>query len=383
MRMADRGAAARVAPSDAWYLYAKHLHTDQLLVYGFAGTPASVERAVEEMIGRARACPELRLRVGGSRFNLGLPEWVPGDIEADQVVVHTEAPDWSTCLTSFCDVIRHEQLDPRKALWRLHIFLGVNGVPASPTQPSTIVVMQVSHAFADGTRASELAGVLFGRSTPLPAIEPPPARGRVARGLDAIRHNRQLVRDTGAGRIPLAQGPVPALSINEKPTGSCVARTFVRHRMQLPGQSATVGALVAISEALSGYLRDRGEDPSALTALVPMAKPGVAHARNHSGPEFIKLHPGVRAKDDRARVIASEIQRCQRRRQHPAFAAQSQALEALPWPLQRWISSRANPLTVMAHTVVSSVNRGRPTSPSVDARWSPPRGTPFCRRPSA
>ena len=90
---------ARVAPADAWYLYSTSLHTDQLLVYGFAGTPPSVERAVEEVIERARSCPELRLRVGGRRFSLGLPAWIPGDVEADQIVVHASGElDWPGCL---------------------------------------------------------------------------------------------------------------------------------------------------------------------------------------------------------------------------------------------------------------------------------------------
>lgn len=360
MTTPDHGAAAaRVAPADAWYLYATNLHTDQLLVYGFAGIPPSVERAVEDVIERARSCPELRLRVGGRRFNLGLPAWVPGDVDADQIVVHASGEfDWSGCLTLFGELIDQQQLDPRQALWRLHVFVGVRGVPASPGQPSTVVAVQISHAFADGTRAAALAGVLFGRTAALQAITAAPARGRVARGVNAVRHKRQLVRDIRTGRLPPSPGPVPALSVNETPTGARILRTFVRHRMQLPGQSATLGALVAISEALSGYLLERGEDPSTLTALVPMAKSGVPHARNHSGPEFIKMHSGVRTKEERAGLIATELKECQRRRQHPAFIAQALALEALPWPLQRWVSARANPLVVMAHTVVSSVNRG-------------------------
>ena len=312
MTMSDhRAATARVAPADAWYLYATNLHTDQLLVYGFAGSPPSVEQAVEEVIERARSCPELRLRVGGRRFNLGLPAWIPGGVEADQIVVHDSGGlDWPGCLKSFGELIDHRQLDTRQALWRLHVFVGVHGVPASPGQPSTVVAVQISHAFADGSRAAALAGVLFGRTAALPAITAAPVRGRVARGVDAVRHKRQLARDTNIGRLLPSPGPVPALSVNEKPTGARILRTFVRHRMQLPGQSATLGALVAISEALCGYLRERGEDPSTLTALVPMAKHGVPHARNHSGPEFIRMHSGVGTKDERARMIATELKEC-------------------------------------------------------------------------
>lgn len=354
-----RTGISRVAPADAWYLLAKDRHTDQLLVYGFAGCPPSVERAVEEVLERARSCSELRLRVGHRHFNLGFPEWVPAVVEARQIAVHaSDELDWSGCLKALGGLVEQRQLDPRQALWRLHVFVGVRGVPASPRQPSTVIVLQISHAFADGTRAAALAGLLFGRTAALPALTAPPVHGRVARGVEAVRRRRQLVRDTETGRVPPPPAPVPALSINNEPTGARILRTIVRHRAQLPGPSATVGALVAISEALSGYLGERGEDVSALTALVPMAKPGVPQARNHSGPEFIGLHPEITARDQRARLIASEFDVCQRRRLHPAFVADELALAALPGPLLRWVATRTKPPTVMAHTGVSSVNRG-------------------------
>ncbi len=355
----SRTGISRIAPADAWYLFAKDRHTDQLLVYGFAGCPPSVERAVEEVLARARSCPELRLRAGYRHVHLGFPEWVSADVDPGQIVVHSsDERDWSGCLKTFGRLAEQQQLDPRQALWRVHVFIGVRGVPASPGQPSTVIIVQISHAFADGTRSAALAGILFGRTAELPALTAPPVRGRVARVVEAVRRRRQLVRDTETGAIPPPPAPVPALSINDEPTGAPILRTFVRHRTQLPGPSATVGALVAISEALSGYLRERGEDVSALTALVPMTKPGVAHARNHSGPEFIRLHPETTAKDQRATLIAAELEVCQRRRLHPSFAADELALAALPGPLLRWFATRAKPSTVMAHTVVSSVNRG-------------------------
>lgn len=359
MTVHNRDQRSRVAPADAWYLFAEDLYTDQFLVYGFAGSPPSVEQAVAEVIERARRCSELRLRVEYPRLGLGFPEWIPGDVEADQIIVHNDGPlDWPAFLQATGQLIEQHQLDTRQAMWRLHVFTGVHGVPGGPRRPSTMVTVQISHALADGMRSSALAGVLFGRSEGLPAITDLPLQFPFSRTLEAIRERRQLGRDIAAGLVPAPPVPVSALSTNRKATGTPVLRTFVRHRHQLPGKSATIGALIAISEALSGYLREHDEDPSTLTALVPMANPGVAHARNHSGPEFIRLHSEVTSRAERARLLAAEFADHRSRRQHSAYTSNELALANLPGPLLRWVQSRTLPLTVMGHTVVSSVNRG-------------------------
>jgi hypothetical protein len=362
--MTSRGSGRdRVAPADAWYLFADKLKTDQFLVYGFAGTPVSVEQAVEEVIASARTCSELRLRVGypdhlGS-VRLRFPVWVPGDVDPGQIIVHESDPlDWPGFLRTIGWLIEGHQLDPERAMWRLHVFVGVHGVPGSPGQPATVAVVQISHALADGMRAAALAGILFGRREAPPPIDGLPIHWPFARSIEALRARRQLAADTEAGLVPDLPDPVPPLSINNKSTGAPILRTFVRHRAQLPGKSATKGALIAISEALSGYLRERGEDPSTLTALVPMAFSGTAHARNHSGPEFIRLHTDVPDRADRDRLIAAQLADSHSRRQHAALAANQLALANLPGPMLRWIQSRALPQIVMGHTVVSSVNRG-------------------------
>ena len=84
MARQDRSGRIQVAPADAWYLFAKKLHTDQFLVYAFAGTPPSAEQAIEEVLERARSCSELRLRVRYPTIGFGLPEWITGDVDAGQ-----------------------------------------------------------------------------------------------------------------------------------------------------------------------------------------------------------------------------------------------------------------------------------------------------------
>lgn len=346
-------------PADAWYLFAEDLRTDQFLVYGFAGCPVSVERAVGEAAERARACCDLRLKVDNPRSGLGFPRWVLGDVEPGQIIVHnSDQLDWPGFLQATSRLIEQHRLDTAQAMWRLHVFVGVHGVPASPGLPSTVAVVQMSHALADGVRSSALAGVLFGRSENPPEVAPLPFHFPFARSFEALRARRELARDTAAGRVAEPAGPVPALSTNNTPNDPPILRTFVRHRTQLPGKSATIGALIAISEALSGYLLERGEDPSSLTALVPMANAGLAHAHNHSGPEFIRLFPDVTDRAERARLLAAEFADRKNRRQHAALATNALALANLPGPLLRWIQSRALPQSVMGNAVVSSVNRG-------------------------
>lgn len=302
----------------------------------------------------------MRARWGG--LGDATPEWAPGGVDPDQIVVPPSAPaDWPACLREIAGLIRDGQLDARRAVWRLIVFPGVAGAPGG-AGPSTVVVLQVNHAFADGRRAAVLAGILLGRTgEPLDDIAAAGPDRLLPRAIEAAHWRRRRSHDTAAGRLPPAPGLVPALGANASPAGEVSLRTLVRRRSQLPTCSVTTGALVAVSEALSGYLAARGEDAALLTALVPMAVPGFAGARNRSVPEYVRLHPGVASRAERAALIDQGMADCRRRRRHPAFAAEQRALAALPGPAQRWVAARARPGAgdILAHTSLSSVHRGR------------------------
>ncbi|MFZ0832065.1 MAG: WS/DGAT domain-containing protein, partial [Mycobacterium sp.] len=138
-------------------------------------------------------------------------------------------------------------------------------------------------------------------------------------------------------------------------------RTFARHRSELGKHTVTVAALAAVSEALSGYLRDRGEDASALGAEVPMAKRSARQANNHFGNVGIGLYPELPF-EQRANRIAGELQERRGRAEHRAFAAGDRSLAAVPALLLRWgvrqFDAAARSPVVIGNTVVSSVNRG-------------------------
>jgi hypothetical protein len=352
---------ARLTAADAQvYWMSAKIPNDQFLLYAFIGQPVDMDMAVAEILARARSGPDLQVRVeDGSP--LTYPVWVRRDADGSQVVVdqHGEL-SWQDCLDAVARLAGN-QLDLGLSAWRLHVFAPVLGVPGA-AGPGTVVVLQAGHALGDGVRSAALAGVLFGRAAPVPVAAHVRNGRLIRRAVAASRARRQLERDTAAGHVPAPAPPRPALSINTRPGDERTVRTLTRHRSQLAGPTVTARVLAAVSAALSGYLRARGEDASTLGAEVPMAKPGVRLANNHFGNVGVGLHPDVAATDERARLIAAELLERRRRGQHAAFRAGDLALVAVPAPLLHWgvrqFDDDARSKVVTGNTVVSSVNRG-------------------------
>jgi hypothetical protein len=358
---------SRLTPVDAqMYWMSAKIPNDQFLLYGFAGLPADIERAIAEVRECARSCRELTLRIDDGDA-LTYPAWVPGDVDPGQFVVHELADDtWRGCLDAVTQ-LADDQLDPRDMAWRLHVFGSVHRIPGSAI-PGTVAVLQVPHALADGTRASALAALLFGRPGSVPAVPPrsawPVSAALPWRGIQAARTHRQLVRDTRAGAVPPPGETRPALRTNARPAGVRGVRTLVRHRSQLPGPTVTIGVLGAVSTALSAHLRELGDEPAQIGSLgaeVPMAGAGVRLAHSHFGNVAVGLYPELEP-DERARRIADDLAGRRLRAGHPAMRAESQAFAAVPAPLLRRGIAQFDPdvrsPTVTGNTVVSSVNRG-------------------------
>lgn len=332
--------------------------SDQNVVYAFDGSPADPDAAVAELMRRAQGCDELRMRVvesGRWRY----PRWQRGDVGADQFVLHRDGGvDWQDCL-DIAAGLRGDQLDLHRMTWRARIFPHVRGIPGCPG-PGSVVMIQLGHSFADGTRGTALAGALLGR--PQPVEVPVPTRHGFlpARGVAAALAHRALVRDTEAGLVPPPAPGCPLLSINRRPGAASVVRTLVLRREEL-APTVTVGVLVAISEALSGYLAARGEDTSALGAEITMAGQQEPGAHNNFRNVGIRLHPDA-DRAARAELIAAELAAQRRRGEHPALRASAAAFAATPAALLRWGVSQfdpdVRPQTVTGNTVVSSVNRG-------------------------
>jgi len=352
----------RLAAVDAqtYWLSAK-MPNDQLLVYGFDGTPTDVGRAVEEIRRRADDCGELRLRVRDGNA-LTYPAWESVGVDAGQFTVHhLDDSSWPGCLDAVCS-LGDDHLDPRLRAWRLHIFPSIDGVPGA-AGPGTVAVLQISHVLADGARSSAMAARLFGRPVDIAPVATPWLRGVKLpwRSLLAARTYRQLVRDTARGLVPAEANPQPALRSNTRPSGERSVRTLVRHRDDLRGPTVTIGVLCAVSTALSAHLRALGDDPSTLAAEVPVAKTTAREANNHFGNVSVCLYPELGVAE-RATRIAADLADRRQRAQHPAMRAASRAFAVTPAPLLRWGVAQFDPTvrspTVTGNTVVSSVNRG-------------------------
>lgn len=350
----------RMAAIDAqnWWMSAK-LPNDQFLLYGFDGVPDDLDAALVEVRARAQRCPDLTMRVLDDR-RLAYPAWVPRAVGDDQFVRYDDELGWNECLDVVAQLAGH-QLDATVTPWRLHMFPTVGEIPGSGT--GSVVVVQMSHALADGTRASALTAWLLGRPgeiVPVPSPRFPTAR-LPWRAVQAARTHRELVRDTASGAVPPQAPARPVLHSNAAPSGRQWVRTIVRRRAQIAGPTVTVGVLTAISSALGEYLRGLGDDTAELGAEVPMAKPSVRRAHNHFGNVGIGLYPELAVPDRTARIVADFADR-RRRAAHPAMIASSRAFAATPAPLLRWGVAQFDPTvrapTVTGNTVVSSVNRG-------------------------
>ena len=349
-----------------FYWMSAKIPNDEFLLYAFDGEPSNCERAVEQVCRRARACPDLTMRIQ-DRSSLTYPQWVPTAVGPEQVVCH-DLPDhsWRDCLAAVV-ALADAQLDVRRMPWRLHVFTPVLGIPGV-SGTGAVVVMQVAHALADGARASAMAAWLLGRAAPVP----PPARPSAGvfpwRAVDAARTHRRRVRDTRAGLLAPTLGDRPPQPTNARPDGVRSMRTLVRRRAQLRSPTITVGVLTAVSTALSRLL---GDTADSLGAEVPMAKPGVPQANNHFGNVVVGLYPKL-GLDERAERIAIDLANGRRRFEHPATRAADRALAAVPAALLRWGISQFDPdvraARVAGNTVVSSVNRGAADLSFGDAR---------------
>src|SRR5271154_1530182 len=259
--------AHRMAAVDAqFYWMSAKVPNDEFLLYAFDREPADLEHAIDQVCRRARACPDLRMRVEDGSA-LTYPRWVPAAVGPEHLVCHDLADrSWEDCLEALVG-LDGDQLDLCRMSWRLHVFTPVLGIPGV-TGPGVVAVMQVAHALADGVRASALAAWLFGRKTPVPDVVA--SSGFLPwRAVDAARAHRKLVRDTRAGLLRPSAGSRPPLSTNARPAGARTMHTLARHRSELRGPTVTVAALAAVSGALSGHL---GDAAASLVAEVPMAK---------------------------------------------------------------------------------------------------------------
>ncbi|MFC7755995.1 wax ester/triacylglycerol synthase domain-containing protein [Tsukamurella soli] len=382
---------------------------DQFLLYCFDGTRQPVDRLARHLAARAATLPELRTRVAEVPGGLDYPYWVRGD--AVDVRTH-DGGDWVAGggvrgVREAVAALFADQLDPRVAAWRLHLFGPVVGAPRC-TAEGIVVVLQISHALADGRRASDIARrlltrqppdidtVLPGRWGPVPAAAAaalgwvgfPTALARtVVRGAGAVPARSELDRRTEDGDVPPPADPCPPTSLNTRPGPARDIRLLVRGRADLAagGSTVTVGGLTAISLALERLLTVRGEDvPGALTAEVTVARPRRGDEHNAFGNVSVPLHPGTPVSLRRS-LIGRSLRAARDRAADPAWARIRAADASVPAVLAR-IGIRGFDIDTPPPVVGAPpwCRRWRAATAIwcwAAGGWRSPPASPRCRRP--
>ncbi|MGA9873756.1 MAG: WS/DGAT domain-containing protein [Rhodococcus sp. (in: high G+C Gram-positive bacteria)] len=357
----------RLLPTDAQtYWMSAKIPNDQFLLFCF-DTDASADSVRAELLRNASGVDELHLRITDTRWGLTFPRWDPMAVGDGHVREHDSASTWNNCLGGVADLVA-DQLDPRETTWRIHLFADVTHAPRG-AGPALVAILQISHALGDGRTASALARRLFGDSAahPDPIVDSgrPSPTNRFAGAREAAKAERRLAADTEAGVVPPQAPGRTKTRVDVAPDGPIAVRTVVRNRCDFtaPGISVTVGALTAVSHALTRYLTMHGDSaPADLGAEVTLSKPGARRARNHFRNAGVGLHPTTTDLVERARSIGRDLSERRTRAAHPAMQASSLAAEMVPAALLRWgirqFDATAVPERVTGNTVVSSVARG-------------------------
>lgn len=369
------------------YWLSRRTRNDQFLLYCFAESMRTGAELRAAVLRRCVAVPDLRLRLREDPAGLAGPAWVPSDPDPAQFVEHElDRPYWPE-LQAAVGHLTATGVDATKYPWRLHVFRGIRESPA-PDPRVTIVVLQISHALADGRGASRVARALFTGSD-APAGESPAVTGAtrrraaarrsasaaltlplamartVRRGMEAGRARTRLAELTAAGRVPPPGPGYPPGPLNRPATvtGHEVRMlVFPAAEFAAPGFSVTVVGLTVVSVALERYLRERGTEVARLGAQVPMAIPERPGVRNNYRSAGVDLNVGESDLRQRAEAIAAELAARRERAAHPLTGAQDAVTAVLP-PLLLRRDVRNYPLEtipaeIAGHTVVSSVRRG-------------------------
>ncbi|MFQ6394747.1 wax ester/triacylglycerol synthase domain-containing protein [Nocardia sp. KC 131] len=393
-----------VAPQDAtMYWLSKRTANDLFLLYCFtdSGRPTAELRAL--VARRSARIPDLRVRLREVPGDLEYPSWIPCGFAAEQFMEHPlSESNWPTVLNVLGKLLG-TGLDASVRPWRLHVFRDIDGAPGAEAGTAVVVVLQMSHALADGRSAARIARDLFAepgaiegdntgsvsRSTPRQrasigsvllgsalvdsvlglARMPFQVVRTVARGYRAYRAQRELAELTSTGQLPAPGPDFAPTSINpsiEVGAADHRVRMIVcaADRLRITDRTVTVVVLTAVSLALTRYLASRGAQVDRLGAQVPMALPDreASAPRNNYrnlGVDLFVDEPDLRV---RAQRIADALADRATRARHPLLAAQDRVTAVVPATLLRRDVDRLPldtvPDSIAGHTVVSSVHRG-------------------------
>ncbi|MEV6136548.1 WS/DGAT domain-containing protein [Nocardia sp. NPDC051990] len=150
-----------VAAQDAtMYWLSSRTRNDLFMLYCFDDSGYSGAELREFVVRRSADIADLSVRLRALPGDLDYPAWVRCEFRAEQFVEHfLPEPNWPGVCTVLGKLLG-TGVDAAVRPWRLHVFRGVDGAPGG-SGPATVVVLQMSHALADGRRGAEIARALF------------------------------------------------------------------------------------------------------------------------------------------------------------------------------------------------------------------------------
>lgn len=178
------------------YWLAGRTRNDLFLLYCFDDAGHSFERLRADIADRVAIIDALRVRARDVPRDLDYPYWEPAEFDAEQVIEHQLAQPDRRHLEAALGELVGSVLDAGVHPWRLHIFRGIagfgdreravdfGGAPPVAHGPALVVVLQMSHALADGRRAAEIARELFAAAE---AASGPPVIRETSGALGAVR----------------------------------------------------------------------------------------------------------------------------------------------------------------------------------------------------
>ncbi|MFD6463982.1 wax ester/triacylglycerol synthase domain-containing protein, partial [Streptomyces roseolus] len=163
--MTDRHRVA--APDATMYWLSRRARNDLFLLYTFADDGGPTEELRAQVRRRSARIPDLRVRLRSVPGDLDYPAWVPCEFADGQFVDHAlPHRRWPHLLVALGELLG-TGVDASVRPWRVHVFRGVAGAPSrADGELVTVVVLQMSHALADGRSGAVIARALFGAEEP-------------------------------------------------------------------------------------------------------------------------------------------------------------------------------------------------------------------------
>ncbi|WP_425295810.1 wax ester/triacylglycerol synthase domain-containing protein [Nocardia abscessus] len=338
-----------MTPQDATiYWLSKRTRNDLFLLYCFADRGRPTEELRAAVAERSARIADLGVRLRELPADIDYPAWTRCEFDAGQFLEHELVErNWSRLLDVLGDVL-DTGVDAAVHPWRLHVFRAITDAPGLEGEPALVVVLQMSHALADGRRASAIARALFG-GPENPALQDGSRAGSAASGdmragayggVDAAGGESSVGRSVPTARLS-------ALLAGGGEVGSAVA---ARRRMIGDAVSARVSSAGVLADSALGLLRMpvrlsatavRGY--RAFRAQQRLARLTEAGELPPPGPDFRpsllnrSTGEGVRRHEARILVFAAEDLRV------PGRTVTVVVLTAVSLALARYLADRGEP----------------------------------------